>query len=55
MIGTILCLVGTLRALILTSDRKQLDQPADYFWWYAGLGSASGTIVFFFDRSLTEP
>lgn len=29
-------------------DRKRLERDIAYFWWHAGLGSASGTLVFFF-------
>jgi hypothetical protein len=30
-------------------DRKRLEREVRYFWWHAGFGSASGTLIFFFE------
>ena len=34
-------------------DRKKLKRQAVYFWLHAGLGSASGSLVFFFELDVS--
>ena len=34
--------------VLIRVDRKRLERQLGYFWWHASLGSASGTLVFFF-------
>lgn len=37
--------LGQQQSELLTYDRKRLEREMGYFWWYAGLGGASG--IFF--------